>query len=311
MPVCAFDIAHDGSAVAVQDDALTGPMAYRWWHFDFAEDGLGDWLEQRLPAISAGALTQIETRPRCDQLDDGLILNLRAVNMNSGQDSEDMVSLRLWVTSETIITVRLRKVFAVDDVRTLCENGNAPATPAAFIVNLVEGLTNRIEHVILESEEETDAAEEAVLSGEFQQDLVHLRSKSIKLRRYLGPQREALLKLVATTSPVIDDATRQALREPSNRTILVVEALDAIKDRLSALQDHTDSMANTKLGRNSYALSIIAAVFLPLGFLTGLFGVNVGGMPGLENPLAFAILSISMVIVSILAVFLLKKNDWL
>ena len=65
------------------------------------------------------------------------------------------------------------------------------------------------------------------------------------------------------------------------------------RERLAALSDHLDMRQNARLSRNSYALSVVAAVFLPMGFLTGLFGVNVAGMPGTENPMAFVWLTLA------------------
>ena len=58
-------------------------------------------------------------------------------------------------------------------------------------------------------------------------------------------------------------------------------------------------------------LSIAAAVFLPLGFLTGLFGVNVGGMPGVDDPHAFAILCLAMVGLAAIMLAVLKWLRWL
>jgi zinc transporter len=57
-------------------------------------------------------------------------------------------------------------------------------------------------------------------------------------------------------------------------------------------------------------LSVIAAIFLPLGFLTGLLGINVGGIPGADNPHAFLIFSAMLVIVVFLQVLLFKKLKW-
>ena len=58
-----------------------------------------------------------------------------------------------------------------------------------------------------------------------------------------------------------------------------------------------------------FVLSIVAAIFLPLSFLTGLMGMNVAGLPGLVNPWAFWVLVAVMLVISIgiLAVFRLKK----
>jgi len=128
MPICAFDL-----------------NGYHWAHFDAADPDLPAWLEDKVPALPKATLLQSETRPRCDTYADGLILNLRGVNMNEGEDAFDMVSLRMWVTDGLIVTVRYRKIFAVDDLRTKCEAGQAPDSIGDFLVQLITGLTDRIE----------------------------------------------------------------------------------------------------------------------------------------------------------------------
>ena len=104
MPICVYDVTEDGTATVPDSHDLTGPARYRWWHFDLSDPNLRDWCESHLPEIPAGALLQPETRPRCDTYEDGLILNLRAINMNAGQHAEKMVSIRMWVTDSVIIT---------------------------------------------------------------------------------------------------------------------------------------------------------------------------------------------------------------
>ena len=132
MPICVFDIFPDGTAKVPDDTNLTGSGTYRWWHYDLSDPDLINWVTATLPAIPAGALMQPETRPRCDQFEDGLMLNLRGINMNTGQPADQMVSVRMWVDRDVIITVRLRKVFAIDEIRQLAVAQTAPTTTAAF-----------------------------------------------------------------------------------------------------------------------------------------------------------------------------------
>ena len=86
-----------------------------------------------------------------------------------------------------------------------------------------------------------------------------------------------------------------------------VEEMASTASRLAALFDHTQAPHAYKQGQNSYVLSIIAAIFLPLGFVTGLFGVNVAGIPGLEWQWAFSTLCLSLVGMTALAVLILKR----
>ena len=311
--ICAFDVAADGQARAIGDDAAPAEGGYLWHHYDLSSGHIEDLLASRVPEVALAALTQAETRPRCDRLGDGVILNLRGVNLNPGANPEDMVSLRLWVTAEKIVSARVRKIWAVDQIRQNAEAGAAPASVGAFIAELADALTSRIETVSLELEEEIDRLEEEVVLNNqtVTQALAAPRASLIKLRRFIGPQREALSRLAVMDHPMLAEADRLALRETANRAIRAVEALDAGRERLTALQDHIEAAQASALGRNSYVLSVVAAIFLPLGFLTGLFGVNVGGMPLVENPWGFWSVSVASALIGVGLFALFRWMKWL
>ena len=305
-PICAFDVT-GGVATPVTESwpAPHGADHYRWLHLDLTRGGTGDWVAAHLPEIAAAALMQAETRPRFDLEDTGLLLNLRGVNLNPGAEAEDMVSLRLWVSDGTIVSARLRRVFAVDDLREMLESGEAPQTIGGFLVRLAKGLTDRIEAVSLTLEDKVDALEDGGTD-----EIAPLRQKVIKLARYVGPQRAALDSLVEVETLYLDAQRRSRMREVANRATRIVEELDAMRERLVALQDHRDAEAQAKLTHNNYLLAIVAAIFLPLGFLTGLFGVNVGGMPGVESSVAFAVLSVALIGIGALLALALKLWRW-
>ncbi|MBO6550915.1 MAG: hypothetical protein JJ964_15025, partial [Rhizobiales bacterium] len=69
-------------------------------------------------------------------------------------------------------------------------------------------------------------------------------------------------------------------------------------------------MISDKLNKNMYLLSIIAAVFLPLGFLTGLLGINVGGIPGAENKDAFLVFCFILCVIVSAQIWFFKKFKW-
>lgn len=311
MPICVFDVNEDGSTTVPDTATLTGPARYRWWHFDLSDSHLADWCETHLPAIPAGALLQPETRPRCDTYEDGLILNLRGINLNAGQPTDEMVSIRMWVTDAAIVTVRLRRVFAIDEIRQNAVAQMAPPTPAAFVTALVSRLTTRIQSEVSTISKLTEFFE-ADLEDEttpIPKELTQSRRRVIRLRRYLDPQRAALNAL--STSLLIPKPDHPALRELANRTTMAVEELDALRDRLSAVQDDHDLDVARKQARNSFLLSVGAGIFLPISFLTGVFGVNLGGMPGVDNPWAFTALCAGMTALALILLLLIRRMQWL
>ncbi|WP_372884886.1 zinc transporter ZntB [Shimia sp.] len=315
-PICAFDVTAGGCRPVAEawPRAAAGPEAnYRWLHLDLNLPETALWAREKLPEIAAQALLQSETRPRCDRLDQGLVLNLRGVNLNPGASPEDMVSLRLWVTEDCIVSARLRKVWAADELRRAAEAGRAPASVGLFLHELVQGLTRRIEAVSLELDEETDGFEDIdpatqALPGP---ELNQLRQTVTKMRRFVNPQREALGDLTRSQMGFLDTASQRLLRESANRTQRALEELDATRDRLALIMEHHQAQGANLMSRNSYLLSVVAAIFLPLGFLTGLFGVNVAGMPGIETPWAFGALALASAALGVALYLLFKLMRWL
>ena len=292
VPLAAFEIDANGAARPIEASAPSQADHWRWHHLDLTDPVLPSWLGQQVDPLVVTALLAPETRPRVDSYGDGLIITLRGVNLNEGADIEDMVSLRMWVTKDRIISVRKRRLMALDAIRQNAANGQAPASPSAFLAALCDGLVARIDAVTLDLEDKVDALEEHSLTT----DLAHsheclaLRQIVIKLRRFVGPQREAMEEL-GEESTIITAPVSVHIREIANRTTRAVEALDAARDRLAAIQEHLDAQVAMKLGQNSYLLSVVAAIFLPLGFLTGLFGINVAGMPGTGWTWAFWVIT--------------------
>jgi len=312
MPICVFDIFSDGSTEVPTDFSLTGPGCYRWWHFDLGDPDLLDWTAEKLDEIPASALTQKVTRPRCDRFGDGVILNLRGVNLNSGQEPDEMVSLRMWVTGNAIVTVRTRRLFVLEGMRYDILAQNSPPSTADFLLVLIEGLSTRILKYV---DEVSALAEEfeanlADTSKPIPKELPSTRRSVITLRRHLEPQRAALTKLGTLEMPMVPDEATLKLRELSIRSTIAVEELDALSELLVTVQEEHDHKVASKHASHGFVLSVAAAIFLPLGFLTGLFGVNIGGMPGLTSPLAFTILCLSMSTLAVLMVFAMKWRRW-
>lgn len=312
-PLAAFDVA-EGVARPVTDawPDLGPERGYRWIHLDLNTAGTHEWLMAHLPAIAARALMAQETRPRAEHLTDGSIVVLRGVNLNPDAQIDDMVSLRCWLTERGLVTVRLRRLMAVQDLQDALTGAAFPTTAAGALTLIVAGLITRIEAVSLDLEDQVDSLEEISLESNVKSaNLAQLQRRIIKLRRYVGPQREALARLAQSEAQWLDAPARAALREWTNTAARSVEELEANRDRLSVLQNHLDAQQNALVSRHGYILSIVAAVFLPLGFLSGLFGVNIAGMPGLDTPWAFAALSAACLAIAAALFAFFRYHKWL
>jgi len=111
--------------------------------------------------------------------------------------------------------------------------------------------------------------------------------------------------------PWLDDASRMRLREASDRITRMVEDIDSARERAAVTQDELSNRLSERMNRTMYVLSIVAAVFLPLGLLTGLLGMDVGGVPGHDVPSAFWIVCAVCGVMSVVQVWAFRKLHWL
>jgi zinc transporter len=260
-------------------------------------------------------LSALETRPRMTMLGGGVLINLRGVNTNPGSDPEDMISLRVWFSDKTIVTARKkgRRLLSIEDVRTRIENGSGPKSPGEFVSLLIEHLANKIGDIVDAIDDNLIQIESSMDEDNIkpvQQNLSAIRLQTIAIRRYLAPQREALSELYRTRGILSEDVAYD-LQYQTDRIIRHVEDLDLAKERAVVLQGELQNRLAEKQNARMYVLSIVAAIFLPLSFLTGVFGVNVAGMPGLELPNAFNILTGSMLVLAIALIAYMRWKKWM
>lgn len=290
-----------------------GPV---WLHFDYTSPDAVEWISSKsgLDPISASVLLTEESRPRTTLVGGGLLVALRGVNLSPGSDPEDMVAIRVWLDEGRVISTRRRKLLSESDIVKSFEERQGPKTTGEFIIALSDRLISRMEATIDEIEDQLAQMEEEVTVSEsptLRTKLLEIRREAIMLRRYLAPQREAMMKLAVETVPWLSDNDRLHLRETTDRLIRYMEDLDSVRDRAAVTHEELANRLSEQMNSRMYVLSLVAAVFLPLGFLTGLLGINVGGIPGAENQSAFTIFILMLLAIVMLQIAILKKKKWL
>lgn len=316
--IFAWRLAPDGAAALdaagvaawAPDD---GPI---WIHLDRNDPGVRAWLEEhaRLDPLVAAALLEEETRPRVTAHADGLLVNLRGVNLNPGADPEDMVSVRTWVDASRIISLRGQRVLASDDVAAELAAGRGPRTSGGVLAALADALVARMRPVIGGIEDELDAFEEALIDEDTpvpsSARISGVRRRAIELRRYLAPQRDVMIRLYGASEPWLAESDKLALRETADRITRFVEDLDSARERGAVTHEEVSERLSLRMSRIMYVLSLVATVFLPLSFITGLLGINVGGIPGADTGWAFLIVCTLLAALLVVEVMLFRRWHW-
>lgn len=317
--ICAYQLDGNGGGKALDWEAIgsqAGMADMVWIYLDYTAPSAQQWLKQRsgLDEISVATLLAEEARPRSIPLPDGLLLTLRGVNTNPGADPEDMVAVRVWTDGRKIITSRRRRLLSILDSKKSIEAGKGPCSVSDFIVDLSARLIERMADVIDQIDDAVDGLEDAVLSAEshlLRTEIAQIRREAISLRRYLAPQREAMTRLYNERIDWLDELSRMRLREIADRTTRYIEDLDSARERASVTQEELMSRLSEQMNNRMYILSMVAALFLPLGFLTGLLGINIAGIPGENHEPAFLVFVCFLLVVLGLQIWLMKKKKWM
>ena len=318
-PVRAFLLDKKGFAEELtynELDIVDRTNKILWVHFDYSSKEANEWITNKsgIEDVAIDALLTEETRPRTTILNDSLLIALRGVNLNPNSKPEDMISIRLYVSPSLIISTRRRNLLTVTELIDNLKRGIGPKSSSEFLVELTYRITDRMDSVIDQIQDRTDFLEENLLDAadtKFRNEILAIRRETIILKRYLSPQKEALNKLYNDKITWVNEYQKIEIRETNDQLMRHIEELETIRDKVALIQEELANRLSEQLNKKMYILSIISAIFLPLSFLTGLLGINIGGIPGAENENAFYIFSLILVFIISVQLTIFKKKKWI
>lgn len=312
----AYAVAEQGQArpIALADaEAHRGHAALLWLHIDGTDAACRGWLDEHsgLPPRVVMALQAVETRPRATQLATGVIVNLRGTGGGADCAPEDLVSIRLYAEHGRVLTLTMRPLAALADLRLCIEDGRI-TDAGDFIAALADALTQRLDPLVSDLGDELDRLEAELAAGRhtIRDRLGEARRMAIELRRYISPQKEAIARMAQGEFVWMNDDDRSHIREAGDRVARMSEELDSVRERAAVLADQLSDLRAESMNARTLVLSIVAAIFLPLTFLTGLFGMNVGGIPFAGHFGGFWIMSAVSIVAGLLLVLWFRRSGW-
>ncbi|NVO26448.1 zinc transporter ZntB [Donghicola sp. C2-DW-16] len=288
-----------------------------WVHLSGTHGAAEDWIMTHLDYLdpqAAEALLDVDTRPRMMALGDGLMIILRGMNWNEGEDPEDMVSVRMYIDAHRIVTISRKRVRSIELLDSEIRRGRGPESAGAFLVQLIEYLVAGIGKFQTSLDKQAETLEDAVIaqgSESLRREVVDMRLQVIAALRFLVPQRDVLSDVVRSEAPFIDLVTRREIEEEAIKMTRIVEDMEELRDQTMVLREELSGQLSDRLNKNMFVMSMASVIFLPLGFLTGLFGVNVGGMPGVNSDHGFLNLAIICVVIAVVQILGLVMLRWI
>lgn len=299
--------------VESQKDPAEG---FVWLHFRCLPRHPQEWLRERsgIDRIILEGMLDDESRPRCSLFNDAAFLVLRAVNLQRNALPEELLGLHMWVESRRVITLQHEPISAIADYVDALARARCPRTQGEMVADLSLRLVDRLDVVISALMDEADELEDAVETAD-SRDLLPklsiLRRVSIKLRRHIAPQREALNHFSTEDDPWLGPKDRTRIRDAADRVARFTEELDSIRERASLIRDQMVDRRAEQMNKSMLVLAVVTVVFAPLTFVSGLFGMNVGGIPGTEDPESFWLISFLLVTLAASLSWLFHRMRWI
>jgi zinc transporter len=312
---CAWVIAGGKAQRIAAEAAATATGDFVWVHLHGEAEAIAPWLRDtaNLPDYVVDPLTAVETRPRCDAIGRGAFVNLRGLSKDELSSADPLASVRLYASAGRVHSVTRRQLTALDPVIARVESGEI-ADPGDLIVAFAMAITEELDPLIADLGDTLDDCEESLDPSrifEQRRAVTRTRVRAIGYRRFLVPQRAALEKLGNLSGDWLGADDRLHLAAAADRAARMAEEVDSIRERAALIHESLTDLRAEQLDQRSLQIAIVAMVFLPLTFLTGLLGMNVKGIPFAEEPWAFGGVVALCVAMSVGIVGWFARKNWI
>jgi len=294
--ICGFRLSPTDAAqplyLYAADSCRALPHEPHWLHFNLADTRAAQWLSKctSIPEDARELLLDSDTHIRSENFDSSLALIIGDLFHGFKDDPEELGVLRLYLDNQRLITGRGHPLKSVDRLRLELMEGMLFTNSMGLFARLVYDIGDSMHQVIVNLNNCVDDAEDQILAGHLQNqgsELGRIRRLLARLRRHLSANRQALqhaLPQIARWSQHDISELRQAIEHLES----TIQDLELVQERTRLLQEEIAGRMSEATNRNLYVLSIVTVTLLPINLITGIFGMNTGGLPwGQDDPSGF------------------------
>jgi zinc transporter len=317
--ICAYEISGGGDVRRIGADAVPAALGradgFVWLHFNLASAQARAWIAGRdeIPPAAREILLDPDPRPRIEPVADGLVGVISDMHYDFDFDPSEIGTLRLWADGRRVISCRRHPLKAVDRLRKAIEEGRRYGSTGELLAHLVEQLAESLDEVIGRLGDEVDDIEDQILAERFLDNrsrLGKVRRLAVRLRRHIAPQRAAMGRFLQRRPAWFGEEGAMRFRDAADQLGAVVDDLESIQDRAKVLQEEMGTRLSEDTNRNLFVLAVATVVLAPMTLITGIFGMNVGGLPGLGAPSAFWWVMLLILVAGALTLLLMTRRPW-
>lgn len=257
-------------------------------------------------------------RPKFEEYDDHLYIVLKCLMSGGAQFSVNYEQVSLLVLNNFVIMFKEKKdeLFHPLLQRIRTSNGKLRSLGSDFLTYAILDFIVDQNFFLLDSlDEAITSLEDGLLTGEPTQDMLYriqrLKREIISIRRYTSPVRELLANMLRSESELINANTHIFLRDVSDHTMRVIESIESYRDILTGLLDIYISSVSKKMNEVMKVLTVFTSIFIPLTFISSIYGMNFEHMPELKWSWAYPTIWGVFIIIPIVLLIFFKRKKWL
>jgi len=291
--ICAFALA---PVEPLEHDALQAiePERPIWLHFNLADRRARDWLaeEAQLPEQAREALLEDDAHVHVQTWSTGFVAVLRDLEHRTSGSEARFSTFAVYVDARRVVSARRHPLETFDRLRHEVSTGLELPSTVALFEHLIECLAETFEQLVDKLATTVEEAEDTILAGHSKDQGTELRRARwllARLRREARANRGAMTRLPAHLPAACGGTDRQqSLAAAVDRFSGVAQDLELVEERARLMQEEIAGRLGEATNRNLYLLSTVTVALLPITLITGIFGMNVGGLPWAGDARGFA-----------------------
>ncbi|CAD6491401.1 MAG: Cobalt/magnesium transport protein CorA [Candidatus Argoarchaeum ethanivorans] len=266
---------------------------------------------------------QMDERPKVDDYDEYLFVIAKTINVVEGDISTRQLSI--FVSKYVLITIHEKQLNIIDELKEKILRKKPfilKGKEDFLLYRILDGVVDNYITVIEDFEDKIDEIDEEILENPTGRSMKKIRQLIRQVRHIhsiVRGQRDAVSKLNRIDTLLIKPETRIYFRDVYDHTVSLLDSIENIRANAGeALEVYHSSLAN-KMNEIMKVLTIIATIFIPLTFVTGIYGMNFQGggtdnplnMPELYLPYGYVFILMVMATMSISMVIYFNRKGWL
>jgi len=307
-----------GCEAAVQ--WLKAPKAdaseFIWLHLSLSNTAAERWMHESLELSESFFETLRETTgsTRLELEGDALIASVHDVLFNTSFDSANISTVTIWMDPHLVVSARLRPLRSVDRLRAALKSGQSLRSSAELLAQLLHEQAQVLVDIVRQSTTQVDDVEDKLLANRVsvsRSELSGQRRSLVRLQRLLAPEPAALFRLLSRPPEWLTEEDLGDLRHAAEELSAAVADCAALTERIKLLQEELTATIEEQTNRTLFILTLVTVLALPINVVTGLLGMNVGGIPLQQHSHGFAWVVTSLTLVTGLLAYLLllRRRD--